>query len=30
VQGAGGKTLFSESLARRAKEHAEFCEGYAG
>jgi hypothetical protein len=29
VQGAGGRTLFSESLARRAKEHTEFCEGYA-
>ncbi|HEV3047879.1 MAG TPA: hypothetical protein VGY13_11030 [Solirubrobacteraceae bacterium] len=29
VQGAGGRTLFSESLAEKAKEHAEFCEGYA-
>jgi hypothetical protein len=29
VQGAGGKTLFSESLAGQAREHAEFCEGYA-
>jgi hypothetical protein len=29
VLGLGGRTLFTESLAKRAAEEREFCEGYA-
>jgi hypothetical protein len=29
VQGQDGNTLFSESLAKQAREHAEYCQGYA-
>jgi hypothetical protein len=28
VQGPGGRTLFSESLKKQAREHAEYCQGY--
>ncbi|HTA13138.1 MAG TPA: hypothetical protein VK765_06925 [Solirubrobacteraceae bacterium] len=30
VQGQDGDTLFSESLAKQGREHAEYCQGYAG
>ena len=29
IQRSDGSTLYTESLAKRAHEHAEFCEGYA-